>query len=166
MISTQIAFGALIAGREPTAEDIEPLSWAIYQAAKGIDALDVLGAPMQLQGVARALVEWTAQYDVLLTPALAERAAAARDDRHLRRGRPDGRLRALGRVHAVHAGRRTSPASRRSRCRCSTTTSGLPLGVQLVGQPGGRGRAAGARRAARGGAPWAERRAPVEGVPA
>ena len=63
MISTQTAFGAQIAGREPTLEDIEPLTMAMYEAGRGVDAVTYLGVEMMLQGVARALVQWTAQYE-------------------------------------------------------------------------------------------------------
>ena len=49
--------------------------------------------------------------------------------------------------------RSTSPASRRSRCRCTGPTTGLPIGVQLVGPPLGEALLLRIALAARGGAP-------------
>jgi amidase len=72
-IGLAIAFSGTVAGREPTSEDMEPMSWAIYSMVQKMNAVQGLGASARLQAFTRGLVEFLAPYDVLLTPALAER---------------------------------------------------------------------------------------------
>jgi len=72
-IATQIVYSGMVAGREPTAEDMEPMSWAIHQMTKQIDSVHGLMMEIQLQALTRQLVEFLSPYDALLTPALAER---------------------------------------------------------------------------------------------
>ncbi len=71
-VSTQIALLEMVNGRPATAEDMEPLSWAIYQLSRSIDSVEAMGAGFMLQAVARQIVTWTDGYDAVLTPALAE----------------------------------------------------------------------------------------------
>ncbi len=79
-LSTQIAFIGLVNGREPTAEDMEPLSWAIYQLSKGIDSVQASLATFQLQAVARALITWTARLRLRDHAGARRGAGAARHD--------------------------------------------------------------------------------------
>ncbi len=72
-ISLSIAYSGIVAGREPTAEDMEPMSWAIYSMTKKLSAVEGFGATVRLQAFTRALVQFMEPYDALLTPALAER---------------------------------------------------------------------------------------------
>lgn len=72
-ISLSIAYSGIVAGREPTAEDMEPMSWAIYSMARKLNAVEGFGATVRLQAFTRALVQFMEPYDALLTPALAER---------------------------------------------------------------------------------------------
>ncbi|MGH2833453.1 MAG: amidase, partial [Solirubrobacteraceae bacterium] len=72
-IATQIVYSGMVAGREPTAEDMEPMSWAIHCMTKQIDSVHGLAMEIQLQALTRQLVAFLAPYDALLTPALAER---------------------------------------------------------------------------------------------
>ena len=72
MISLQTAFAAMVTGREPTDEDIEPLTMALWNAAREVDALTYAGAEVQLQGMAKGIVQWTAQYDAIVCPVFAE----------------------------------------------------------------------------------------------
>ena len=96
------------------------------------------------------------RYDVVLTPALAERPVPHRGDRP--RG-PDRRhLRALRRVHPVHGDANVTGQPAIS-VPLYHGDDGLPTGVQLIGQPAGEDDAALARRATRD-------RAAVGGAPA
>jgi amidase len=61
------------AGREPEEDEIEPLSRAIYERAKQTSSVGYLGAVAQMQAIARGLVAFFADYDLLMTPGLAER---------------------------------------------------------------------------------------------
>jgi amidase len=72
-ISLSIAYSGMVAGREPTAEDMEPMSWAIFSMVKKLNAVEGFGATVRLQAFTRQLVQFMEPYDVLLTPALAER---------------------------------------------------------------------------------------------
>jgi amidase len=75
-VSLGIGYGELLAGRSPEDDEIEPLSRAIYEHAQTMTAVGYLGATAQLQALARGLVAFFAEYDLLLTPALAERPLA------------------------------------------------------------------------------------------
>jgi amidase len=68
-----IQYGVLLSGHEPDDDDIEPLSRALYERAKATPSIGYLGAVAQLQALARGIVAFFADYDVLVTPALAER---------------------------------------------------------------------------------------------
>ena len=73
LVSLGIGYGELLAGRPPTDDEIEPLSRALYEQSSQITSVGYLGAVAQLQALARGLVAFFAGYDLLLTPALAER---------------------------------------------------------------------------------------------
>ena len=72
-IALSIAYSGRVAGREPTADDMEGMSWAIYSMVQKLGAIDYMAAEVALQAFARRLVSFLAPYDALLTPALAER---------------------------------------------------------------------------------------------
>jgi amidase len=72
-ISLGISYGELLAGRSPTDDEIEPLSRAIHEQSQHLASVGYLGVVAQLQALARGLVAFFAGYDLLLTPALAER---------------------------------------------------------------------------------------------
>jgi amidase len=75
-VALAIDFGMRLAGREPREDEIEPLSRALYERSKATPSIAYLGAVAQMQAVARAIVAFFADYDVLMTPALAERPLA------------------------------------------------------------------------------------------
>jgi amidase len=158
-IATQILYSGMVAGREPTAEDMEPMSWAIHQMTKQIDSVHGLGMEIQLQALTRQLVQFLAHYDALLTPALAERPL------------PLGTL-------DTHA---PDPMSTFTRSGYFTPFTpifnasgqpaiavplyqgddGLPLAVQLAGRPAEEATLLSLARQLEIAAPWAGRRAPV-----
>lgn len=72
-IGLSIAYSGIVAGREPTAADMEPMSWAIFSMIRKLGAVEGMAAVARLQAFARRLVAFLEPYDVLLTPALAER---------------------------------------------------------------------------------------------
>src|SRR4051812_23119076 len=72
-ISTAIVFGGMVTGREPTAELMEPLSWQIYEHCQQMGGMDYLMAKLQLQALSRQVVGMWSGFDVVLTPALAQR---------------------------------------------------------------------------------------------
>ncbi len=59
-------------GKKPVPEQFEPLTWALYEMGKKLSASDYLLAITGLQGIARDIARFFADYDVWLTPTLAE----------------------------------------------------------------------------------------------
>jgi amidase len=155
-IAVSVAYSGMVAGREPTAEDMEPMSWAIYSMIRGVDAINGMGANIRLQAFARSLVSWLLGYDALLTPALAERPL------------PLGTLDTAG----------PEPMATFTRSGLFTPFTpifnatgqpaisvplfegedGLPLGVQLVGRPAAEGQLLGLASQLEQARPWADRR--------
>ncbi len=76
LISMGTLYGGRLAGRAPTADDVEPLTWAMWEHSQSLNVLDYLAAQDRLEGLARSLVEWMAAFDVVLTPALGMRPVA------------------------------------------------------------------------------------------
>jgi amidase len=158
-ISLSIAYSGMVAGREPTAEDMEPMSWAIYSMVKKLGAVESMAAVVQLQSHTRRLVDFLEPYDALLTPALAERPLP------------------LGTLDTAAE----EPLSTFTRSGLFTPFTpvfnasgqpgisvplyhgedGLPLGVQLVGRPAGEGGLLALAAQLEEAQPWAERRAPL-----
>ena len=74
LIALSIGYSAHVAGKAlPEAEDMEPMSWAIFSMIAKLGTLEQQAAVVRLQAYARQLVAWLSDYDALLTPALAER---------------------------------------------------------------------------------------------
>jgi amidase len=137
-VCTQIKLAEMLAGRPATPEDMEPLSWALYELCKSINSVDALLAELQLHGVGRELITWIAQYDALLTPALAEAPVTLGTLDPLDAGDP---MAAFTRSAAFTPF--TPPLNISGAPAISLPLyereDGLPLGVQLIGQPAGEG---------------------------
>ena len=148
-------------GRAPTADDVEPLTWALAELGRGVTAADYLSAIEAHQVLAWKLAEWqeTAGYDLVLTPTTAEPAPplgsfAAPDDQPLM---PIVRATPFA---AFTAGLNMTGAPAIS-LPLHVDAQGLPVGAQLVA-PYGREDvlirvAAQCERAA----PWSDRRPAV-----
>jgi amidase len=76
MVSLGVAYGEVLAGRPPEEDEIEPLTRAIFERASNQSSIAFLAALTQLQALARGIVAFFADYDLLLTPALAGRPPA------------------------------------------------------------------------------------------
>jgi amidase len=156
-VCTQIRLAELIAGRTATAEDMEPLSWALFQLCQSIPSVDALLAEFQLHGVGRALVTWIDQYDALLTPALAEAPLPLGTLDPLNADDPLGAFTRSGRFTPF-----TPPCNISGQPAISLPLyereDGLPLAVQLIGQPAGEGALLALAAQLEAAHPWAERR--------
>jgi amidase len=155
-IGLSIAFSGMVAGRDPVAEDMEPMSWAIFSMVQKMNAVEGFGATVRLQAFTRQLVEFLEPYDALLTPALAERPLP------------------LGTLDAAAP----DPMSTFTRSGLFTPFTpvfnasgqpgislplfhgedGLPLAVQLVGRPAGEEGLLALAAQLEEARPWAERR--------
>jgi amidase len=158
-VALSIAYSGMVAGREPLAEDMEPMSWAIYSMVDHLNAVQAMGATARLQAFTRQLVAFLEPYDALLTPALAERPLP------------------LGTLDTAAS----DPMSTFTRSGLFTPFTptfnasgqpgislplfhgedGLPLGVQLVGRPAGEAGLLALATQLEVARPWAERRPPV-----
>jgi amidase len=63
---------ARMGGIPPQADYFEPLTWAIYEIGREFSASDYLTALRTIQSASREVGKFFADYDVLLTPVLAE----------------------------------------------------------------------------------------------
>jgi len=63
---------SLILGKAPHEEDWEPLTWAFYQLGRQQSASAYLLAIVALQRLARTIAHFFLDYDVLITPTLAQ----------------------------------------------------------------------------------------------
>jgi amidase len=159
-IALSIAYSARVAGREPTVQDMEPMSWAIYSMILKLGAIPSMGAAVALQSFGRRLVSFLHPYDALLTPALAERPLP------------------IGTLDTAAA----DPMSTFTRSGLFTPftpvfnasgqpgislplyegADGLPLGVQLVGRPAGEAQLLALATQLEAARPWAQRRPPLD----
>jgi amidase len=155
-IALSIAYSGMIAGREPTEEDMEPMSWAIYSMVKKLGSIESMGAAVRLQGFARRLVSFLAPYDALLTPALAERplplgtldtAAPEPMSTFTRSG-----------VFTPYTPVFNASGQPGISVPLFEGEDGLPLGVQLVGPPAGEGGLLALAAQLEAARPWAQRR--------
>jgi amidase len=157
-IALSIAYSGMVGGHEPTASDMEPMSWAIFSMVRKLGAVECLAAQVRLQSFARRLVSFLEPYDALLTPALAERPLP------------------LGTLDTAAP----DPMSTFTRSGLFTPFTpvfnatgqpgislplfegedGLPLGVQIVGRPAGEAALLALAAQLEAAQPWAQRRAP------
>ncbi|HEY4450670.1 MAG TPA: amidase [Solirubrobacteraceae bacterium] len=155
-IALSIAYSGIIAGRTPTAEDMEPMSWAIFSMIGKLNAIEGMGAGVQLQAFARRLVSFLLPYDALLTPALAERPLPIGT---LDTAAPDP-LATFSRSGVFTPFTPIFNASGQPGISIPLFEGddGLPLAVQLVGRPAGEGALLALAAQLEAARPWAERR--------
>ena len=155
-IAMGIFFGAKVTGREPSEELVEPLSWTIWNRIREHTALDYMLARTQLSAVSRGIVALWSDFDVVMTPALAQRPVRIGDidacsDDPWEDFRRSGRFTPYTAVFNVTG----QPAISLP---LFHGEDGLPLGVQIAGRPAGEATLlslAGQLEAVR---PWADRR--------
>jgi len=72
-IASGVRAGARITQRAPSPEMVEPLTWMFYELGMRTSSAELVEAIALLQGYSRSLIAFFGAYDVLLTPALAQR---------------------------------------------------------------------------------------------
>ncbi len=159
MVCAQGMVAVMVQGREPTDEDFEKLSMWLWQLCRGIDATTAYSATVQIQAAGRQIVAWSAPYDVVLTPALAEPPVTIgtldpdRED-------PEATFRRAGQFTPYTAGLNISGQPAIS-VPLFQGDDGLPLGVQLIGRPLEEGTLLALATQLETARPWADRRAAV-----
>jgi amidase len=63
--------GGRLTNREVTPEDVEPLTWALFEQTRALDTLRYVAARSRFESVGRAVVASLSGFDAVLTPALA-----------------------------------------------------------------------------------------------
>ncbi len=132
-VSMTTLIGGRLAGREPTEDDVEPLTWLMWKRAWAQESLTGLVAQARLESVARSVVAFLGQFDAVLTPALARSPV------------PIGEIHGLGPDPEVHYRRsgHFTPYTAIVNVTGQPAVSvplyededGLPLAVQLIGPP-------------------------------
>ncbi|MFZ0386845.1 MAG: amidase [Solirubrobacteraceae bacterium] len=134
-ISQTTAAGGRLAGREVVEDDVEPLTWAMWERSRELNVLDHLIAQTRLEAVARSLVAWmlAAPLDVLVTPALATRPLRT-GEVHGRGPDPWGNYQRSGAFTPYTAMMNVTGQPAVS-LPLYQGEDGLPLAVQLIAQP-------------------------------
>src|SRR4051794_13754165 len=158
LVMGQVAAAAIIGGRGPDEDDMEPLSWALWRRVAGMSALEAQGATVQLEGFARAFLQWMDRYDVLLAPALAE-APVVLDAVHWDTDDPMGLF-----TRSAAFTPFTAVANVTGQPAISVPLAehdGLPVAAQLFGRPAQEGTLLAVAAQLEAAQPWADRRPPV-----
>ena len=158
-VCASMANAGLLHGRAPREDDMEPLSWAVWTLCRQIDSVQAAMAGYRLQAFARAITAWSAPYDALLTPALAQPPM------------PIGELDPCGPdpLATFERSGHFTPYTAISNVTGSPAISlplyayedGLPLAVQLIGRPAQEGALLALSAQLEAAAPWAGRHAPL-----
>ncbi|MFI5009732.1 MAG: amidase [Solirubrobacterales bacterium] len=158
-IALSIAYSGLVGGRDPSAADMEPMSWAIFSMTNHISAVQGMAMTTQLESFTRQLVAFLEPYDMLLTPALAERPLPLGT---LDTAAPDP-MSTFTRSGLFTPFTPTFNASGQPGISLPLFhgEDGLPLGVQLVGRPAGEAGLLSLATQLEAARPWADRRPPV-----
>ena len=158
-IALSIAYSGRVAGREPSAADMEPMSWAIYSMIGKLGAIEGMAAAAQLQAFARRLVAFLSPYDALLTPALAERPLP------LGTLDPSAPNPMATFTQSGHFTPFTPVFNATGQPGISLPLyqgeDGLPTGVQIVGRPAGEAQLLALAAQLEAARPWADRRPPL-----
>ena len=155
-ISMTMVFASAIAGREIARDDVEALSWHIWEQSNALAAPYFMAAISQLQGLARQIVAFFETFDAILTPALAQPPV------------PIGEIDATGPdpqatfLRSAQFTPFTALANVTGQpgisIPLSQTDDGLPTGVQLLGRPADEATLLSVAAQVEAAQPWADRR--------
>lgn len=152
-----IAAAGRAAGRVPSEQNLEPLTWLVYREGRSLSAGDFISALDTFATLQRGMGTFFDQYDILITPVLSQPPA---DIGWL--GRPDHDLDAFwerfaGDTYSPFTGIFNVTGHPAASIPCGETADRRPIGTQLVARFGDEGalfRLAGQFEQAR---PWRDR---------
>jgi amidase len=132
-IGSAVLYGARASGLEPNADTLEPLTLELFRRMNEMTAPEYAVALAFLQGHARGIVEWSRNYDFVITPALGQRPVRigeidACSDDPIDDFRRSGHFTPFTAVFNVTG----QPAISLP---LGVAEDGLPTAVQIVGQP-------------------------------
>ncbi len=146
-------------GRAVTEPEVEPLTWAMIQLGRSLNAAQYLGSVQGLQKMARVVAAAFEDVDVLLTPTLGEPPVPLGTFD----SPPDDPL--AGFLRAAPYATFTAPFNATGQPAISLplywNEAGLPIGVQFVGRFGDEETLLALAGELERAAPWADRRPPV-----
>jgi amidase len=154
-VAASVMHGQIVTGNQPTADNIEPLSMWLYEMGMSIPSPAYIGAYVTGQAIARGIVSTWADWDLVVTPALAQRPVTHAE---LDPTAPDSadQFRRAGEFTPY-----TPPFNLTGQPAVSVPLfhgdDGLPTGAQIVGPPAGEALLLQVCRQLEEAAPWAER---------
>jgi amidase len=158
LVMTQVAFARRLRGREPGPDDLEPVSWALWQLVARTSSLDGHLAAARLQVYARGVLGWMDGYDAVVTPTLAQ-APPPLDSVDPRTDDPMGLFRRGAEFTPF-----TATANVTGQPAVSVPLAhhdGLPVGVQLLGRPAQEGALLALAAQLEAARPWSQIRPPL-----
>jgi amidase len=160
-VSLAIFLVSMATGRQPTKDDMEPLSWAIWEICQGINSVQAMAAEIQLEGISRQIITAMSPYDAIITPALAQRPVRI------------GEINACSETPMEDFARsgQFTPFTALFNVSGQPAISlpllhgddGLPTGVQVVGRPAAEGELLALAAQIEEAHPWADRRPEMAG---
>jgi len=155
-VCLSIFLASMATGRQPTKEDMEPLSWEIWQICQGINSVQAMAAEVQLEGISRQIVGAMSPYDAVITPALAQRPVRIGEidscsENPMEDFARSGQFTPFTALFNVSG----QPAISLPLLHGD---DGLPTGVQVVGRPAAEGELLALAAQIEEARPWAERR--------
>ena len=148
--------GGRIAGRPPVQDDVEALTWLIFEHARAQDTVTYLSSQARLEAVARGIVASMRPHDAILTPALAARPLRI-GEVHGRGPDPWGNYRRSGYFTPYTAIVNVTGQPAIS-LPLYQGEDGLPAAVQLIGPPAREDVILGLALELERALPWAQRR--------
>ena len=128
-VATDLEELAAIAGRPVTADDVEAITWTYNEMGRAMSGVQVQQALREIHAWSRRMLAWWDEFDILLTPTLAEIPPMLGD-----LARPDDPGTAVGRATPFVA--YCAPFNVTGQPAVSVPTGmsveGLPVGVQVV----------------------------------
>ncbi len=160
-VAALVDYWGMRIGRPLTPEDVEPLTWALSEKGHAHTAPEYLGAIAYSQLVARQLALWWEDYDLLLTPTMAQPPARL-GTIGSGEGDPDP-MAAIQRAvpYAVYTAVFNASGQPAISLPLHEGEDGLPIGVQLVAAYGREDLLLRVAAQVEEASPWAERRPPV-----
>jgi amidase len=135
-IASLVRSGAQLSGQEVTVDTVEPLTWAFWERAQKIKALDLMLVDNTLKGFARQTIAALEPFDALLTPTLNLRPVEVG---WIDAGRGMPAFDRAVQFTSFTAGANLAGLPAISLPTGSLEADGLPNSIQLIGRPAGEG---------------------------